>query len=185
MKSVRAMTCVLVAVLLGDPSASVAQTGTQRQPASATAVTKKDRAVESLINKGESRAAAREYEVQARAAPADPAPKVRAAQIYEVTGDLVAAETAASEALKLDANNIDALLVLGRIAARQQQWDAAAAYSRRATVVEPDNAAAQLDLGQALEKLGDLEGSDIAYAAFRTLRGLPPLPPNEKLPGSR
>lgn len=185
MKPVRAMTWVLVAVLLGDPSVSVAQAGTLSQPASATAVAKKDRAVESLITKGESRAAARAYEVQARAAPADPAPKIRAALIYETTGDLVAAETAANEALELDGNNVDALLVLGRIAARQQQWDSAAAYFRRATAVRPDHAEAQLNLGQALEKMGDLEGSDNAYATYRTLRGLPPLRPNVKSPDSR
>jgi Flp pilus assembly protein TadD len=179
------MTWLLLAVLSTDLSTALAQTGSQAQPASPDAETEKDRAAESLVGKGESRTAAREYEAQARANSSDPAPKVRAAMIYEAMSDLVAANTAANEALDLDANNVDALLVLGRIAARQQQWDTAVVRFRRATVVKPDNAAAQLDLGQALEKIGDREGSEVAYATYRTLRGLPPLPLDEKTPGTR
>jgi Flp pilus assembly protein TadD len=184
MRAVQAMTGPFILVLLAASSATFAQTASQGPSKSAATPEERNRATESLKAKGESRAVAREYEVQARSDPADPAPKVRAALIYESVGDLVAADTAAREALKLDVNSVDALLVLGRIAVRQQEWSAAAAYFRQVAALKPNHAAAQLDLGQALEKTGDPKGSDDAYATYRSLRGLPPLQSNEK-PGPR
>lgn len=130
-----------------------------------------ERATATQERKGESRKVARDYEIQARANPMDPKPKVRAAELYETIGDLTAATTAANEALKRDGNNVDALLVLGRIAARQQDWGTAVQHFRRAVILNPENAAAQLDLGQALEQIGDQEGADAAYLKFRTLSG--------------
>lgn len=121
------------------------------------------------MQRGEGRDIARRLELDAAKRPADPAPMLAAASTYEALGDLGAAHAAAQKALDRDADSIGALLVLGRIAIRQQNWEIAAAYLKRATLLDPRNRAAQLDLGQALEKTGDQVGADTAYAAFRSL----------------
>jgi Flp pilus assembly protein TadD len=161
---------LLGASLAGATTASAQNTPPTQAPSRETAAQER---------KGESRQVAREYEMQARANPTDATPKARAAELYETMGDLTAAKTAATEALTRDANNVDALQLLGRIAARQQDWDAAVVQFRRAAFLDPANAAAQLDLGQALEQLGDRDGSDAAYAAYRALLGPPALPASE------
>ena len=122
------------------------------------------------------RAVARQQEMEAREQPGKAAPKVMAARAYEAIGDLDAARTAATEALARETNNIDAMQLLARLAAREENWGEALAHLRRAALLEPNNATTQLALGQALEKLGDRAGSDAAYAAYRATEGMKPVP---------
>jgi len=122
------------------------------------------------------REVARAQELEARKLPKKAAPKVKAARAYEATGDLQASRTAASEALAREGNNVEAMQVLARLAVREENWGEAAAHLRRAAQLDPNNAATQLALGQALGKIGDQEGSDAAYAAYRSLQGMKPMP---------
>jgi Flp pilus assembly protein TadD len=86
------------------------------------------------------------------------------------------APPAASEALAREANHVEAIQVLARLAAREENWGEAVVHLRRAAQLEPNNAATQLALGQALEKIGDQSGSDAAYAAYRSLQRMKPVP---------
>jgi tetratricopeptide (TPR) repeat protein len=126
------------------------------------------------------RAVARAQELEALKQPTKAAPKVRAALAYESTGDVQAARTAANEALGREANNVEAMQVLARLETREENWGEGVAHLRRAAQLEPNNAATQLALGQALEKLGDQAESDAAYAAYRSLQGMKPLQPRDQ-----
>lgn len=131
--------------------------------------------VEKRLRDGEGYRVLRVFDAQARQAPNDPAPHVRAAKVYERLGDVPAASASATEALALDGSNAEALALLGRLAAREADWETAAHYLRRAVTSNPTSPSAQLALGGALEHLGDKTGSDTAYATYRSLVGLPQL----------
>lgn len=121
------------------------------------------------------RAVARQQELEARKQPRKAAPKVKAARAYEATGDIEASRNAALEALAREDSNVEAMQVLARLAAREENWGEAAAHLRRAASLEPNNASTQLALGQALEKIGDHAESNVALAAYRSLRGMKPV----------
>jgi Flp pilus assembly protein TadD len=122
------------------------------------------------------REVARQQELEARKQPKKAAPKVKAARAYEATGDVEASRAAASEALAREGNNVEAMQVLARLAAREENWEVAVTQLRRAAQLDPNNAQTQLALGQALEKLGDQAGSDAAYSAFRFLKEMKAVP---------
>lgn len=178
---------IWIAVLLAPQATSAhGPLGQDRAPTSPEIATTAV-AVEKRLRAGEGYQVVREFELQSAQAPSDPAPKVRAARVYEGLGDLAAATAAAEEALALDPYNAEALATLGRMAAREGAWEASAAHLRRAAASDPNNPSIQLDLGNALQQLGDQAGADAAYIAYRSLVGLPRLmaidvPPEPDVP---
>ena len=104
--------------------------------------------------------------------PNDVGYRTKLAESYEITGDLEQARLHASKVLNQRSNNIEALLLMGRIHGRQQDWAAAKSYYERATRADKNNAMAQLGYSQALMELGDSEAAETAIAAYRQLTGI-------------
>ena len=104
--------------------------------------------------------------------PNDVGYRTKLAESYEITGDLEQAWLHASKVLNQRSNNIEALLLMGRIHGRQQDWAAAKSYYQRATRADKTNAMAQLGLSQALMELGDSEAAETAIAEYRQLTGI-------------
>jgi Flp pilus assembly protein TadD len=146
-----------------------------QQSAAPTPSTVTETAVQRQIKAGRISEAAAALEREALRTPRDPKIRIRAAKLHEARGDLTAATRAATEALALDANNTEASAILGRIAAREQDWGAAVAHWRRVVLAEPNNAAARLDYANALQHIGDQASADAEHARFRELVGLPPV----------
>jgi Flp pilus assembly protein TadD len=153
----RLKSMVALAALLGLTDLASAQTAERARPAQ------------------DARAAARHAEVNANKQPRKASFKVQAAKAYELTGDVNSSRTAANEALEREPNNVEAMQVLARLSAREENWGDAVALLRRAAQIDPNNASTQLALGQALEKVGDQSGSDAAYATYQSLRGKKPV----------
>jgi Flp pilus assembly protein TadD len=81
--------------------------------------------------------------------------------------------------LAAEPSNFDALMLAGDIANRRHQPDVAAQHYRKATLAKPDSKEALLSLAGVLEQSGDHTGADAAYARFRELNGMRPLPAAE------
>ncbi len=65
----------------------------------------------------------------------------------------------------------NALLLMGRIASRDQDWRQAKQHYKQA-LARQKTGPALLGLAQALSQLGDTKGSEAAYADYRRLQGL-------------
>lgn len=81
------------------------------------------------------------------------------------------AARAAQEVLQRDAKQPMALLLLGRIAQQNRDWETAASLYRRAVALSPKNANLHASLGAALIALGR---RDEAAASFRRAKSLDP-----------
>lgn len=106
------------------------------------------------------RALQRAFEV----APGRPDLHEERAAVALARNDLVTAEAALKQALRIDEGRTSAHITLGQLyAERLDQPEAAAEQLRAAARLEPDNANAQRWLGEALLQLGDPEAAASAF----------------------
>lgn len=91
-----------------------------------------------------------------------------------------AAQEQLAEALRQDPGNAEAAKLSGFAAVREGQYTQAATFYRLAVQANPSDALAQLALGGALDALGDTAGADAAYAAYRQLEQMPPVPTEQQ-----
>lgn len=113
--------------------------------------------------------------------PADRAARLEAARAYLAEADQSPSKRAAAEehvraALEVKGDDPAALSLLGQIELTKGNAAAAALHFRSAIRFAPDDAAAHLGLGDALTRLGDEAGATAAFAEYRRIKGLPPLP---------
>lgn len=87
-----------------------------------------------------------------------------------------AAYTHAVAVLEDDPANVEALLLAGQTSLLKGDAAGAARYYRAATQADSGNVSAFLGLGDALARLGDERGATAAFAKYRELMGMPPLP---------
>ena len=84
-------------------------------------------------------------------------------------GDLVGAQTALDEALRLRPADLTALLCAAQVAGELGSKEASVAYARRAVAAHKQNAEAWLALAQALAAMGRRDEADRALARARSL----------------
>lgn len=130
-------------------------------------------AAATAFQRGQYHQAIARYEKLLRRQPNKVALRARLAESYEISGDLEQARANAGEVLKQRDNDVGALLVMGRIHGRQQDWGAAKVYYERAVIVDRANASAHLGLSQALMALGDGAGAERALRAYKKLTNIP------------
>ncbi len=78
-------------------------------------------------------------------------------------------------ALRQAPNDVVALLLMGQLEIQRDRPAVAILYLQNLVRVAPDNAAAQLALGDALSRVGDENGAARAFAEYRRIQGMPPL----------
>ncbi len=120
---------------------------------------------------GHYREAIVQYQRLLRERPGNASYHMKLAESYEVSGKPEQAETHATEVLKQENRHVDALLMMGRLSGRKQNWETAKSYYERAVKADKTNAAAHLGRGQALMELGDDVAADGAFAEYDRLVG--------------
>jgi len=121
--------------------------------------------------------------------PADNAAHLAAArhyleQSYGADSRLVDASRHTSAVLKSDPRNFEALMLSGDIETQRHRPDLAAQHYRNATVANPNSKEAVLALSGALDRAGDSAGAQEAFAKYRQLNGMSPVPGSPAAPGS-
>jgi len=115
---------------------------------------------------GQPNRAIAEYRKVLREDPRDDAAQAGLATSYETTGRLDKARQHAEAALKRNPGNVEALRVMGRLHAREQNWIKARDAYKQALKADADNPSALLGLGNALHYLGDEAGADAAFDEY-------------------
>ena len=89
-------------------------------------------------------------------------------QLAETYAALRRFDDAAAEAAQIDPNasGIDLLLLKARLAARAGDWTSVRDHCIQVIARDPNHAGAYLQLGQALQELGDMAGADAAFGAY-------------------
>lgn len=118
---------------------------------------------------GRHKQAAVEYQRALRSNPHSADAKLGLAQSYEILGKLQDASRYAGEVLQANPNDGQALLLLGRIRTREENWSSARDAFRAAVQADPRNPSAHLGLGNALSRLGDAAGAEAEFDTFRRL----------------
>lgn len=90
---------------------------------------------------------------------------------YYVRGLLDHAQRQVDEILLIDTTNIGALLLKGRLYARQKDWVAARDTFQKTVELDGNNGLAYLGLGNALNNLGSQVEADAAFKRFKELAG--------------
>jgi Flp pilus assembly protein TadD len=132
----------------------------------APGMSNEQQAATTAFRKGRYRLAVVHYQRLLRESPDNAGYRALLAESYEREGYPDLAAQQASRSLAVDRNNVDALLVLGRLRARQEDWSAARGYFERASQADRDNSMAWAGLGQALTMLGDSKGAEAASARY-------------------
>ena len=125
------------------------------------------------FSRGHYRHAAVQYQKLLQSEPDNAAYRMRLAESYEFSGDLRQAEDHAAKVLTSNRRNLEAVLLMGRIRGRQEDWISAKAYYEQAISIDKNNATSHLGLGQAFMQLGDEQSADSAFAEYRRLTGTP------------
>jgi len=118
---------------------------------------------------GQYREAVTQYQRLLHDEPGNVTYRVRLAGSYEISGQPKQAEAHAGEVLKQDSRNVDALLMMGRLSGRRQDWATAKSYYEKAVQADRQEPTAFLGLGQALSELGDDAAADVAFEEYRRL----------------
>ena len=121
------------------------------------------------FERGEHRQAAKYFQRLLREDPENAVYQAGLAKSYEMKNRLDLAEQHASQALASDKYNVEALMVLGRLHARQKDWPAAKGYFERAIEEDSKKPMAWAGLSQAAIGLGDIETAEIASAQYLKL----------------
>lgn len=104
------------------------------------------------------------------------AAKARLTEGADQQANVDAAQAHVLAVLAENPNDVESLLLAGQTSVLKNDFQAAARYYRAATLVAPDNASAFIGLGGALTRLGDEAGASAAFARYRALNGMAPLP---------
>lgn len=124
-----------------------------------------------FAKKGNPHQAMVSYHRALRETPGDTEVLMGLADSYYRLGQRDKALTYAKQVPALDqANRHRALLLMGRIESRNQNWLQAKYYYKQA-LAQRKTDSALLGLAQALSRLGDAKGSETAYADYRQLQG--------------
>jgi tetratricopeptide (TPR) repeat protein len=121
--------------------------------------------------------------------PADNAAHLAAArhyleQSYGADSRLVDASRHANTVLRNDPRNFEALMLSGDIESQRHRPDLAVQHYRNAAVANPDSKEAVLALSGALDRAGDHASAQEAFAKYRQLNGMSPVPGSPAAPGS-
>jgi predicted Zn-dependent protease len=108
------------------------------------------------------------------------AAKERLAQGADNIENVDAAQGHALAVLADHPNDVESLVLAGQTSLLKNDASTAARYYRAATLAAPNNATAFLGLGNALTQMGDETGASAAFANYRSLMGMAPLPIAEK-----
>lgn len=127
---------------------------------------------ESAFSNGHYQQAIVHYQRLLHERPADIGYRTRLAESYEVSGNLELAQEHASAVLQKQSRNSEALMVMGRTHGRQGEWGDAKAFYERAVQADKNNAAAHLNLGQALMQLGNDQEAEAQFTEYRRLTGI-------------
>jgi len=121
------------------------------------------------FERGQYRQAVVHYQRLLRDDPDQAAYRAQLAKSYELNNHLDLAEQHASEALASDRKNVEALMIMGRLSARQEDWQSSKDYFERAVRADNKKSLAWAGLGQALISLGDRDGAEAASAEYMKL----------------
>lgn len=124
---------------------------------------------QAAFERGQYRQAVVHYQRLLRDDPDNAAYRTQLAESYELNNHLDLAEQHASQALASDRKNVEALLVMGRLRARQENWQVAKDYFERAVKADNKNPLAWAGLSQSSIELGDLGGAEAASAEYLKL----------------
>jgi len=126
---------------------------------------------QAAFERGQYRQAVVHYQRLLRDDPDNAAYRAQLAESYELNNHLDLAEQHATQALASDRKNVETLLVMGRLRARQEVWQASKDFFERAVRADKKNPMAWAGLSQALISLGDRDGAEAASAEYRKLDG--------------
>jgi Flp pilus assembly protein TadD len=104
------------------------------------------------------------------------AAKERLAQGADNSENVDAAHAHALAVLAEHPTDVESLLLAGQTSLLKNDVTTAARYYRAATLAAPNNDSAFLGLGNALMRMGDEPGSSAAFARYRSLMGMEPVP---------
>ena len=130
-------------------------------------------AANAAFAKGHYSQAAVQYQQLLQNAPDHKENRVKLAESYEFIGKLELAEKHAARVLERYPKSTEAILLMGRIRGRQEDWAESRAYYEEAVKADNNNASAHLGLGQALMRLGDEAAADTAFEEYRRLTEVP------------
>jgi cytochrome c-type biogenesis protein CcmH/NrfG len=112
--------------------------------------------------------------------PGDRKTRLEAARAHLAAGadkqaNVDAAQTHALAVLAENPQDVESLMLAAQTSLLKNDPQSAVRYYRTVTLVAPDNSAAFLGLGDALTRLRDEPGANVAFARYRSLKGMPPL----------
>lgn len=121
---------------------------------------------QAAFERGDHRQAAMYFQRMLREDPENSGYKAGLAKSYEKNNRLDLAEQHASQALESDKYNVEALMVMGRLHTRQENWAAAKGFFERAIKEDSNNPMAWAGLSQAAIGLGDIGTAEISSAQY-------------------
>jgi Flp pilus assembly protein TadD len=104
------------------------------------------------------------------------AARAHLAEGANIPSRVLVAYTHALAVLEDNPADVEALLLAGQTSLLKGDAASAVRYYRAATQADSGNASAFLGLGDALGRQGDEPGATAAFARYRELTGMPPLP---------
>ena len=122
--------------------------------------------------KAERQVAKKPHDRKARLAAA----RAQLAEGAESRSRVEAAQEHVAAVLEDNPNDVEALVLAGQTSLLKNDAMNAARYYRAAVNADANNATACLGLGDTLTRLGDEPGATAAFARYRALMGMPPLP---------
>jgi tetratricopeptide (TPR) repeat protein len=130
-------------------------------------------AAHAAFAKGHYHKAAVHYQQLLRNDSDNPGYRMKLAESYELSGKLELAEEHATKVLGGNRKNTEALLLMGRIRGRHEDWAGSKAYYDQAVKADKNDASAYLGLGQALMQLGEDDSAESAFTEYRRLTDVP------------
>jgi tetratricopeptide (TPR) repeat protein len=118
---------------------------------------------------GQFREAISQCQRQLQRAPDDVETITMLASAYAATGHLDRAQEQAQLALKYDRRSVDALILLGRLSNRAQEWAAAREWFEQALGEDASRSEAYAGLSQSLIGMGDNAGAEQATENYMKL----------------
>ena len=126
----------------------------------------------------------REAERELRARPTDSNLRLATAEAYLAEADASPSKREAAARhvqvlLERSPNDVNALLLMGQIELQRNRAAVAVAHLQNAASLAPNEASVQLTLGEALTSVGDSAGAAAAFAHYRRILGMAPLPADD------
>jgi tetratricopeptide (TPR) repeat protein len=126
----------------------------------------------------------RDAERELRTRPNDSTMRLATAQAYLAEADASPSKREAAARhvqvlLERSPNDFNALLLMGQIELQKGRPAVAVVHLQNAASLAPNEASVQLTLGDALTSLGDSAGAAAAFAHYRRIMGMAPLPDDD------